>query len=188
MASTGDFKPGYCFEMNGDLLQIVDFQHVKPGKGGAFVRTKLKSLKSGKIFEYTFNSGEKVTEARVETREYQFLYKESDMYHFMHNETFEQVSVSEDIITGYEYLKEGQVCLLLVHADTETVLSVELPAYVVLKIEYTEPAVKGNTASNAQKKATLETGAIINVPLFIEQDEIIKVDTREGRYSERVKA
>lgn len=188
MASTADFKMGLCLNHNGDLVKIIDFQHVKPGKGGAFVRTKFESFKTGKIYDYTYNSGEKVDIIRVETREYQYLYKEEGGYVFMENETFEQITIDEDMVKGADFMKEGQVVLIQVHAETEQPLSVELPAYVTLKVTYTEPAVKGNTATGATKKATLETGAIINVPLFIDQDETIKVDTRERKYSERVKS
>lgn len=188
MASTADFRMGYCLNHNGDLVQIVDFQHVKPGKGGAFVRTKFKSLKTGKIYDYTFNAGEKVDNARVVTRESQYLYKEENGYVFMDNETFEQVSIPEKLVTGFQFLKEGQTVLIQFHEETETALSCELPPFVNLKITYSEPAIKGNTASNAMKKATLETGAEINVPMFVEQDTLIKIDTREGTYVERVKS
>lgn len=188
MASTADFKMGTCLNhANGDLVQIIDFQHVKPGKGGAFVRTKFKSLKTGKIYEHTFNAGEKVDTARVVTREYQYLYKEEVGYVFMDNETFDQVTIDEKLVTGYQYMKEGQIVLIQFHEETETALSCELPAFVNLMITYSEPAVKGNTATNAMKKAILETGAEIFVPMFVDQDELIKIDTREGKYVERVK-
>jgi elongation factor P len=187
VASTSDFRMGLCLEHNGDLVQIIDFQHVKPGKGGAFVRTKFKSLKNGKIYEYTFNAGEKVDVARVETREYQYLYKDENGFIFMDQKTFDQVTIEEKMVEGSQFMKEGQQVLIQVHADTEQALSVELPAYVTLRITYAEPAVKGNTATNATKKAVLETGAEINVPLFVDQDQLIKIDTRDWKYSERVK-
>ena len=187
MASTADFKMGLCLNHNGDLVQIIDFQHVKPGKGGAFVRTKFKSLKTGKIYDHTFNSGEKVDTARVETREHTYLYKEETGFVFMDANTFDQVTIEEKMVEGHEFMKEGQIVLIQFHAETEQALSVELPPFVNLRITYSEPAVKGNTATNAMKKATLETGAEINVPMFVDQDDLIKVDTREGKYVERVK-
>jgi elongation factor P len=187
MASTADFKNGLTIEMNNDLLTIVEFQHVKPGKGPAFVRTKLKSLKTGKMIPHTFTAGVKIDVARVERRPYQYLYKDDMGYHFMHTETFDQVSISEELITSPQFMKEGQEVEILFHADTETALTCDMPAYVVLVVEYTEPGDKGNTATNAMKEATLETGAIVKVPLFINQGEKIKVDTRSGDYSERVK-
>lgn len=173
--------------MNNDLLTIVEFQHVKPGKGPAFVRTKLKSLRTGKVIPHTFNAGVKVDVARVERRPYQYLYKDEMGYIFMHTETFEQVTIPEDIISAHQFMKEGQEVEILYHADTETPLTCDLPAYVVLQITYTEPGEKGNTATNAMKEATLETGATVKVPLFVNEGEKIRVDTRSGDYSERVK-
>jgi len=187
MASTADFKNGLCIEYNNDLYTIVEFQHVKPGKGSAFVRTKLKNLKTGKVIDNTFNSGVKVTTARIERRPHQFLYKDDIGYHFMDASTFEQVGLAKEIIEGYQFIKEGQEVNVIYHAETETPLNVELPAFVELKIVYTEPGIKGDTATNTTKPAKLETGAEIQVPLFINQDEVIKVDTRSKSYSERVK-
>ncbi len=187
MASTADFKNGLCLEFNNDLYVIVEFQHVKPGKGGAFVRTKLKSLTTGKVIENTFNAGVKVTTARIERRPHQFLYNDDMGYHFMDGTTFDQISIQKELVNGYQFMKEGQEVDVIFHAETETPLSVELPAFVTLKVTYTEPGVKGDTATNATKIAQLETGAKIHVPLFINQDEMIKVDTRTGTYSERVK-
>jgi elongation factor P len=187
MATTADFKNGLCIEFNNDLYTIVEFQHVKPGKGSAFVRTKLKNLKSGRVIDNTFNSGVKITTARIERRGHQFLFKDDLGYHFMDSSSFEQVSLPKEMIDGYQFLKEGQEVDVLYHAETETALNVELPPFVVLKIVYTEPGMKGDTATNASKPAKLETGAEIQVPLFIDQDEIIKVDTRTSSYSERVK-
>lgn len=187
MASTADFKNGLCLEFNHDIMTIVEFQHVKPGKGPAFVRTKLKSLTSGKVLDKTFNSGEKVTTARVEKRPHQFIYSDDMGYHFMDSETFEQIPIEESLIERPKLLKEGQMVDILIHAETEKPLGVELPAFVELMITYTEPGVKGDTATNALKPATLETGAIVMVPLFVNQDILIKVDTRDGSYSERVK-
>ncbi len=187
MATTADFRNGLCIEYNNNLYTIVEFQHVKPGKGAAFVRTKLKNLKSGKVVENTFNSGVKVTTARVERRAHQFLYKDDMGYHFMDSNSFEQVSLQEDFIENADLLKDGQEVEILYHAETETPLSCDMPPFVELTITYTEPGVKGDTATNATKPATMETGAIIQVPLFINENEKIKVDTRTRTYSERVK-
>jgi elongation factor P len=187
MATTADFRNGLCIEFNNDLYTIVEFQHVKPGKGPAFVRTKLKNLKSGRVVENTFTAGHKITTARVERRPHQFLYKDEMGYHFMDSSTFEQVNIAEDLISNSQLLKEGQEADIIYHAETETPLSCELPQFVVLKITYTEPGLKGDTATNASKPATVETGAEIQVPLFINQDEVIKVDTRTNSYAERVK-
>lgn len=187
MATTSDFRNGLCLEINNELYTIVEFQHVKPGKGPAFVRTKLKNLKTGKVIPNTFNAGVKVTIARVERRQYQFLYKDDTGYHFMHLETFEQIAIPEAIINAPNLLKEGQEADIIFHADTETPLNCELPSFVELKITYTEPGVKGDTATNTLKPAKVETGAQVNVPLFIEEGEMIRVDTRTHAYHERVK-
>jgi elongation factor P len=187
MATTADIKNGLCIEMNGDLFSVVEFLHVKPGKGGAFVRTKLRNMKTGKVIPHTFNSGVKLNVQRVERRPYQYLYKDDMGYNFMHSETFEQVPIPEEIINAPDLLKEGQEVEILFHADTETPLSCELPPFVELEVTYSEPGVKGDTATNTLKPATMETGAIVNVPLFIENGEKIKVDTRTKAYSERVK-
>ncbi|MBW6497753.1 MAG: elongation factor P [Bacteroidales bacterium] len=187
MATTADFRNGLCIEFNNDLYSIVEFQHVKPGKGGAFVRTKLRNLKTGKVLPNTFNAGVKINIARVERRPYQYLYKDESGYHFMHTETFEQTFIPEEIINAPDLLKEGQEVEIVFHADTETPLSCELPPFVELEIVYSEPGVKGDTATNTLKPATMETGAIVNVPLFIETGEKIRVDTRDKSYSERVK-
>jgi elongation factor P len=187
MATTADFRNGLCIEFNNELYVIVEFQHVKPGKGGAFVRTKLKNLKTGKVIPNTFNAGVKINIARVERRPHQYLYNDDTGYHFMHMETFEQIMITEDLITAPEFLKAGQSVEIMFHADTETALSCELPPFVDLEVTYTEPGVKGDTATNTLKPATTETGAIVNVPLFIDTGERIRVDTRTKSYSERVK-
>jgi elongation factor P len=187
MASTADFKNGLCMEFNNDIFSIVEFQHVKPGKGPAFVRTKLKSLTTGKVLDKTFSAGEKVTTARVEKRSHQFIYADDLGFHFMDMETFEQIPIEEKLIERANLLKEGQIVDILIHAETEKPLGVELPPFVELMITYTEPGLKGDTATNTLKPATLETGAEIMVPLFVDQDTLIKVDTRDGSYSERVK-
>ncbi len=187
MATTADIRNGLCLELNNELYVVVEFQHVKPGKGGAFVRTKLKNLKTGKVLQHTFNAGHKINPARVERRPYQFLYKDDIGYHFMHTTTFEQISMEEHLINAPELLKEGQDVEVGYHADTETPLSCELPPFVEMEITYTEPGVKGDTATNTLKAATVETGATVNVPLFINTGERIKVDTRTKSYAERVK-
>ena len=185
MATTADFKNGLCLEFNNDLWQIVEFQHVKPGKGSAFVRTKLKNLRNGRVLQNTFPAGVKVDTARVERRPYQFLYKEDTSYNFMHAETFEQISIEENLITNPQFLKEGCVVDILIHSETETPLTCELPAYMEFEVTYTEPGEKGNTATNATKEAILDTGAKIRVPLFINTGEKIKEDSRSGEYSSR---
>jgi len=173
---------------NGKPCSIIWFQHVKPGKGGAFVKTKLRNLENGRVLENTFNAGEKVETIRVERRPYQFLYKDDMGYNFMHTETFEQISLQPDLVENSDLMKEGQYVEMMFLADEERVLTCELPPFVEMEITYTEPAVKGDTAStNALKAATLETGAQIMVPLFINQGERIKVDTRTRGYAERVK-
>lgn len=187
MATTADFRNGLCLEFNNDLYTIVEFQHVKPGKGAAFVRTKLKSLTTGKVIENTFNSGVKVTTARVERRPHQYLYKDDTGFHFMDMNSFEQINLPEDMIDNSDLVKDGQEVDILFHAETEKALSCDLPPFVELTVIYTEPGIRGDTATNASKPATLETGAEIQVPLFINQDEKIKVDTRTRSYSERVK-
>ena len=187
MATTADFKNGMCIELEGQYFYIVEFLHVKPGKGPAFVRTKLKNVTTGRILEKTFNSGVRVDEVRIERRPYQYLYQDDMGYNFMNNESFEQISIPKESINGVDFLKEGDIAEVVVHAATETVLFVELPAHVVLQVVYTEPGFKGDTATNASKPATLETGAVIRVPLFIEEGEKIRVDTRDGSYVERAK-
>jgi elongation factor P len=187
MATTAEFRNGLCIEFNGDLFKIVEFQHVKPGKGPAFVRTKLKNLKTGKVITNTFDAGARIDIARVERRPYQFLYKEESGYNFMNTETFDQISIDEEMIEGYQFMKEGQIVEMMIHADTETPLTCELPAFVELAITYTEPGFRGDTASNTLKKATLETGAIVQVPLFIDEGTRVRIDTRTGTYFERVK-
>lgn len=188
MASTSDFKNGLCIEYNNDLYVITQFQHVKPGKGAAFVRTKLKNLKTGKVIDNTFNAGVKVNIQRIERRPYQFLYKDDLGYHFMHTETFEQVAFEKELINASDLLKEGQLVESVWHADTETPLYCELPAYVVLEVTYTEPGLKGDTSSSTSlKPATLETDAQVMVPLFVNTGDKIKVDTRDHSYGERVK-
>ncbi len=188
MATTADFRNGLCIEYNNDLYTIVEFQHVKPGKGGAFVRTKLKNLKTGKVIDNTFNAGVKVNVARIERHPYQYLYKDDMGIHFMHNETFEQTSFDPAIVQSPELLKENQNVEVVIHADSDTALAVELPAFVEMTVTYTEPGMRGDTASsNVTKPATIETGTTIRVPFFINTGDRIKIDTRTQEYVERVK-
>jgi elongation factor P len=187
MATTADFRIGLVIEYNHDLFAIIDFQHVKPGKGPAFVRTKLKSLTTGRVLDNTFSAGHKVNTARVERRPYQFLYKDDMGFHFMDSKTFEQIPIEEHLINAPQYLKDGQEVDVIFHAELEKVLGCELPQHVVMKIVYTEPGIKGDTATNATKPAEVETGATVQVPLFIQQDEVIKVSTLTNSYVERVK-
>lgn len=187
MATTADFRNGLCIKYNNDLYTIVEFQHVKPGKGPAFVRTKLRKLSTGKVIDNTFTAGVKIDTVRIENRPYQFLYKDEMGYHFMNADTFEQVMIEEHLINAPEFLKEGNNVNILFHADEETPLSCELTSFVDLEITYTEPGLKGDTATNTLKPATVETGAIVNVPLFLDTGDKIRIDTRTGVYSERVK-
>jgi elongation factor P len=188
MASTADFRNGLVIEFNDDLYAIVQFQHVKPGKGPAFVRTKLKNIKTGRVIDNTFSSGTKVNIARVERRPYQYLYHDDMGYYFMHLETFEQIHVQEEMIESHEFLKEGQNVEVVVHADTETVLSVDLPQFVIMEVTYTEPGLRGDTATNTLKQAKIETGATIMVPLFINVGDRIRLDTTSRTYIERAKS
>ncbi len=188
MATTAEIKNGLNIVFNNDIYAVVEFQHVKPGKGNAFVRTRLKSRTTGRQLEHTFPAGAKIDTARVETREYQYLYKDEIGYHFMNNENFEQMSLEEHQINAPQYLTDGIVCLVVYHAEKDQVLGCELPSSVSVKVTYTEPGLKGDTASgNALKHATVDTGAKVMVPLFINIDEQIKVDTRTNEYIERVK-
>ena len=187
MATTADFRNGLCFEHNGELWTIVEFQHVKPGKGPAFVRTKLKNVKTGKVLSNTFTSGVKINVQRIENRQYQYLYNEGDIYHFMNTEDYEQTFINKELISAPELLKEGELVQISFHAETDSAISCEMPTYVILQITYTEPGEKGNTATNTFKDATVETGATVKVPLFINEGDHIKVDTRTKEYSERVK-
>lgn len=187
MATTADFRNGMCIDLEGQYFVIVEFLHVKPGKGAAFVRTKLKNVTTGRILEKTFNSGVKVDEVRIERRPFQYLYKDDMGYNFMNTETFEQIPLPEEQIEGVKFLKEGDVVEVQIHAESGTILTAEMPTHVVLEVTYTEPGIKGDTATNALKPATVETGAEVRVPLFINTGEKVKVDTRDGSYVERVR-
>jgi len=186
--TTADIKNGMTIEFNDQLFTIVSFQHVKPGKGPAFVRTKLKNVKTGRTIENTFTSGVRIEVVRIERRPYQYLYKDEAGYNFMNSETFEQISIDPDLIENADLMKEGQIVEINIHADTETPLTVELPPFVELEVTQTMAGEKGNTASsNALKPATLETGAEMMVPMFINDNDVIKIDTRDRSYYERVK-
>lgn len=187
MATTSDIRKGLCIVYNNDTYKIIEFLHVKPGKGPAFVRTKLKSLTNGKVLENTFSAGNKLEEVKVETRRYQYLYPEGDTCHFMNTEDYNQISLPKDVLDAPDLLKEGEVVSIIVRTADEVPLSVEMPSSVILEITHTEPGVRGNTATNATKPATVETGANINVPLFINEGDRVKIDTESGTYLERVK-
>ena len=182
MISAGDFRNGLCFEMDDQVYQVVEFQHVKPGKGAAFVRTKYKNVKTGSVVERSFNPNEKFEQAQLTRQDMQFIY--ADLYYFMDQETYEQTPIHQDKIgDGIKFLKEEMVCKVVSYKGD--IFQVELPITVVLEITECEPGVKGDTANNASKYATLETGAVVKVPLFVNQGEKIKVDTRTGEYLER---
>jgi elongation factor P len=187
MASTSDIRKGLCIRYNNDIYKIIDFQHVKPGKGPAFVRTKLKSVATGKVLDNTFSAGHKIEDVRVETRSYQFLYAEGETYHFMNTDDYNQITLQERALDAPGLLKEGEIVKIMFNTEDSLPLSVDMPASVVLEITYTEPGVKGNTATNATKPAKVETGAEVNVPLFINEGDKIKIDTSNGSYMERVK-
>jgi elongation factor P len=187
MADTSDFRNGLIIKFKNDLYSIVEFQHVKPGKGGAFVRSTLKNLRNGRVLENTFRSGEKIEIVRVERRKYQYLYSDGDSLVCMDNETYEQLNILKHFFSdGVKFLKESEEVEILFNGSE--IISVEIPIFINLKVVETEPGFKGDTATGAVKAAKLETGAQINVPLFINEGDILKVDTRTGEYSERVKS
>ncbi len=187
MATTSDIRNGLCIRYNNDIYKIVDFLHVKPGKGPAFVRTKLKSVTSGKVIDNTFPSGRKIEDVRVETHKFQYLYNDGEAYHFMNQNDYTQIQLQKSALDTPELMKEGEVVTIIINSEDNMPLSVEMPASVILEVTHTEPGVKGNTATNATKPATLETGATVNVPLFINEGDKIKVDTTKGTYQERIK-
>ncbi|MCC6815789.1 MAG: elongation factor P [Saprospiraceae bacterium] len=187
MATTSDIRNGMCMDYNTDIYVVIDFQHVKPGKGNAFVRTKLKSLTSGKIIENTFPAGHTINEVRVERRKVQYLYKDDMGFNFMNTETFEQEAMDEKLIDNSDFLQEGMEIEVLYHVVKNQPLMAELPAHLITEVVYTEEGARGNTATNVMKPATISTGAEIKVPLFVTQGDMIKVDTRTREYIERVK-
>ena len=188
MMNAQDIKNGTCIRMDGQLYFVIEVLHVKPGKGNTFMRTKLKNVVDGRVLERRFNIGEKLEDVRVERRPYQYLYADGGDDIFMNNETFEQVPINKELVTGSAYMKEGDTVEVVSDASTETVLYAEMPVKTVLKITYTEPGIKGDTATNTLKPATVETGATVRVPLFVNEGELIEVDTRSGEYVGRVKA
>ena len=187
MINAQDIKNGTCIRLDGKLYYCIEFLHVKPGKGNTFMRTKLKEVVSGRVLDRRFNIGEKLEDVRVERRPFQFSYNEGDHYHFLNQETWDDVTIDKDLITGVDFLKEGMVIEVVSDASTETVLFAELPVKVELQVTYTEPGIKGDTATNTLKQATVETGAEVRVPLFINTGETIRIDTRTGEYMERVR-
>ena len=187
MINAQDIKNGTCIRLDGKLYYCIELLHVKPGKGNTFMRTKLKEVVSGRVLDRRFNIGEKLEDVRVERRPFQFSYNEGDHYHFLNQETWDDVTIDKDLITGVDFLKEGMVIEVVSDASTETVLFAELPVKVELQVTYTEPGIKGDTATNTLKPATVETGAEVRVPLFINTGETIRIDTRTGEYMERVR-
>ena len=188
MINAQDIKNGTCIRMDGKLYFCIEFLHVTPGKGNTFMRTKLKDVVNGYVIERRFNIGEKLEDVRVERRPYQYLYQEGGDYIFMNQENYDQIPIHKDVINGVDFMKEGDAVEVVFDASTETVLYADMPAKTQLKITYTEPGLKGDTATNTLNPATVETGATVRVPLFINEGETIEVDTRDGSYVSRVKA
>ncbi|HHT61337.1 MAG: elongation factor P [Paludibacteraceae bacterium] len=187
MINSQDVKNGTCIRMDGKLYFVIEFLHVKPGKGNTIMRVKLKDVVSGAVIERRFNIGEKLEDVRVERRQYQYLYKDNEDFIFMNQETYEQIPIAKEKIVGVDFLCEGFVVDVIFDASSETVLYAELPTKVELTVAYTEPGLKGDTATNALKPATMENGATVRVPLFIDTGERIRIDTRDGSYIERAK-
>ena len=187
MASTSEIRNGLCIRYNNDIYKIIEFLHVKPGKGPAFVRTKMKSVTNGKVLDNTFSAGHKIEDVRVETHKFQYLYNDGEFYHFMNTEDYTQIRLLESALDRPDLLKEGEVVTIQINSEDNMPLSVDMPATVTLEVTATEPGVKGNTATNATKPATVETGAEVNVPLFINEGDKIKIETEKGTYKERVK-
>ena len=184
MISAGDIRNGITFEMDGKVMQVIEFQHVKPGKGAAFVRTKLRNVITGAVIEKTFNPTDKFQDARIDRKEMQYLYNDETLYYFMDMETYEQIPLDKSLLSdAFKFVKEEMMCR--VSSYKEKVFSVEPPMFVELEIAECEPGVRGDTATGATKNATLETGAVIRVPLFINEGEKIRIDTRTGEYIER---
>ncbi|MDW7740184.1 MAG: elongation factor P [Bacillota bacterium] len=184
MISTNDFHTGITIEYDGDIFTVLEFQHVKPGKGAAFVRSKLKNLRTGSIVDKTFRAGEKVARAHLEKKEMEYLYRDDDHFNLMDTESYEQITLTEEQIgEGVKYLKENDKIFVVFYG--EKVVGVDIPITVILKVTETEPGVKGDTATGATKPATLETGVVVQVPLFINNGDSVKIDTRTGGYIER---
>ncbi|WP_426430391.1 elongation factor P [Winogradskyella sp. HB-48] len=187
MASTSDIRNGLCIRYNHDIYKIIEFLHVKPGKGPAFVRTKLKSVTTGKVIDNTFSAGHKIDDVRVETHKFQYLYNDGEHYHFMNEADYSQIQLTEGALDRPDLMKEGEIVTIQINTEDNMPLSVDMPATVILEVTHTEPGVKGNTATNATKPATVETGATVNVPLFINEGDKIKIETEKGTYKERIK-
>tara|TARA_B100000795_G_scaffold262892_1_gene241322 strand:- start:2015 stop:2581 length:567 start_codon:yes stop_codon:yes gene_type:complete len=187
MATTSDIRNGLCIKYNNDIYKVVEFLHVKPGKGPAFVRTKLKSVTNGKVIDNTFPAGRKIDDVRVETHKFQYLYNDGEFYHFMNESDYSQIRLLEAALDAPQLMKEGEVVTIIINSEDDMPLSVDLPASVILEVTHAEPGVKGNTATNATKPATVESGAVVNVPLFINEGDKIKVETTKGTYQERIK-
>jgi elongation factor P len=187
MASTSDIRNGLCIRYNHDIFKIIEFLHVKPGKGPAFVRTKLKSVTTGKVIDNTFSAGHKIEDVRVETHKFQYLYTDGEFYHFMNEVDYTQIRLLEAALDRPDLMKEGEIVTVLINTEDNMPLSIDMPASVILEVTHTEPGVKGNTATNATKPATVETGATVNVPLFINEGDKIKIETEKGTYKERIK-
>ena len=187
MISVNDFKTGLTVELDNGLWSVVEFLHVKPGKGNTIMRTTLKDVVKGGQIERRFNIGEKLEDVRVERRPYQFTYKEGEHYHFMNQETYDDIIIDKNLINGVDFMKEGEIVDVVSDASTETVLFADMPVKVQLQVTYTEPGIKGDTATNTLKPATVETGAEVRVPLFINEGEIIEVNTTDGSYVGRIR-
>ena len=187
MIKSQDIKKGTCIRMDGKLYFCIDFLHVKPGKGNTIMRTTLKDVVNGRVLEKRFNIGEALEDVRVERRPYQYLYQEGEDFIFMNQETYDQIPIAKDLITGVDFMKESDIVEVVSDADTNTILFAEMPVKTVLRITHSEPGVKGDTATNATKPATLETGVEVRVPLFVNEGDLIQVDTRDGSYLQRIK-
>ena len=186
MITAGDFRNGLTFDMDGAVFQVIEFQHVKPGKGAAFVRTKIRNVISGGVTERTFNPSDKFPEAFIERKEMQYLYNDGELYHFMDMESYEQVPLDKDKLSdNFQFVKENEIVKVISYKGN--VFGVEPPTFVELKVTHSEPAIKGDTVNNTLKPATLETGATVKVPMFISEGDVLKIDTRNGEYLERVK-
>ena len=187
MINSQDIKKGVAVRMDGGIWVCIDFQHRKPGKGNTIMIIKLKNVTDGRVLERRFNIGEKLEEVQITRRPYQYLYKEGEEYIFMNQETYDQTPISAELVTGVEYMKESDIVEVVSDADTDTVLYAEMPVKTILRITHSEPGIKGDTATNTLKPATLETGAEIRVPLFINEGDLVQVDTRDGSYIQRMK-
>ena len=185
--TTSDIRNGLCIRYNNDIYKVIEFLHVKPGKGPAFVRTKLKSVTNGKVIDNTFPAGRKLDDVRVETQKFQFLYADGDSFNFMNTVDYNQIVLQKSVLDTPDLLKEGEIVTVIINSEDNLPLSVDMPLSVILEVTHTEPGLKGNTATNATKPATVETGVTVNVPLFINEGDKIKIETTKGTYQERIK-